>query len=271
MHPWPTLSELQQYYPDTYWFSPQESTVSRLEELYRRVVLRDHVNFVSAGSRAADGPVLDVGCGGALFGRLLADRGYGVFGLDFSREAAGVGWHQNGIPIVVGIFSSAPFPERFFATITMFHVLEHLHDPASYIQTAWRLLKPGGRLIVQVPNASCWQFLLLGERWNGLDVPRHLIDFRASDIRGLLEENGFKVMRTKYFSLRDNPAGLASSLAPWLDPMTRRVRGISESPGVKMTKNLTYLGLVLASIPFTALEAACRSGSTVMLEARKPA
>ena len=45
-----------------------------------------------------------------------------------------------------------------------------------------QLLKPDGRLIVQVPNAACWQFLLFGERWNGIDVPRHLIDFRMSDL-----------------------------------------------------------------------------------------
>ena len=95
--------------------------------------------------------------------------------------------------------------------------------------------------------------------------------FGPRDIRGLLEENGFKVVRTKYFSLRDNPAGLASSLAPGLDPMARRVCGVSESLSVRMVKNLAYLGLVFALIPFAALEAACGAGSTVMLEARKPA
>ena len=68
----------------------------------------------------------------ALFGRLLADRGYQVFGLDFSPEA---GRSRPGVKIAFRssseYFPIAPFPERFFATITMFHVLEHLHDPAS--------------------------------------------------------------------------------------------------------------------------------------------
>jgi hypothetical protein len=76
------------------------------------------------------------------------------------------------------------------------------------------------------------------------------------------------VVRRKYFSLRDNPAGLASSLAPSLDPMARRVRRVPESGGSRLAKDLVYLAMVMASVPFTAIEAACRAGSTVMLEAR---
>ena len=86
----------------------------------------------------------------------------------------------------------------------------------------------------------------------------------------MLEQNEFKVLRTKHFSLRDNPAGFASSLAPALDPMARRVRGVTEKSGARLIKNLIYFGLVLTAMPFTALEAACGAGSTVMLEARKP-
>jgi hypothetical protein len=123
-------------------------------------------------------------------------------------------------------------------------------------------------LIAQVPNAASWQFLLLGKNWSGLDVPRHLWDFRPHNLDLLLKRNGFEVVRRKYFSLRDNPAGLATSLAPGLDPMARRLRRISESPAMQLCKNLVYFTLVLASFPFAALEAACRAGSTVMVEAR---
>ena len=101
--------------------------------------------------------------------------------------------------------------------------------PASYLDAARELLVQDGRLIVQVPNASCWQLTLFGDAWNGLDIPRHLIDFRAKDLEALLSHCGFKVLRHKHFSLRDNPAGLASTLAPSLDPMARRVRGASRA------------------------------------------
>jgi hypothetical protein len=69
--------------------------------------------------------------------------------------------------------------------------------------------------------------------------------------------------------MRDNPAGMATSIAPQLDPMSRKLRGVKESDRIRFWKDVAYLGLVVASIPFTLLEAACRAGSTVMIEARK--
>ena len=126
-----------------------------------------------------------------------------------------------------------------------------------------------GRLIVQVPNAACWQFLLLGERWTGVDIPRHLIDFRLSDLTALLDSCGFEVLRVKHFSLRDNPAGMASSIAASLDPMARRLRRTEETERERFWKDIAYLALTVACLPFTVLEAMCRAGSTVMVEARK--
>jgi hypothetical protein len=76
------------------------------------------------------------------------------------------------------------------------------------------------------------------------------------------------VLRRKYFSLRDNPAGLASSLAPGLDPMARRVRGVRESGAARLAKDALYLALVAASLGPALVEAAFRAGSTVMIEAR---
>lgn len=271
LFPQPNAGELRAYYPDTYWFSPEEETVHRLEELYRRFVLRDHLNFVCRAleSSQADGLILDVGCGGGLFLRMLAERGYRVLGLDFSHGAAKLAWKGNAVPAVCATLSNPPLTPNSCAAVTMFHVLEHVYDPHSYLEEARALLKPNGRLIVQVPNADCWQFLLLGRNWSGLDVPRHLWNFRPGDLDALFDRNGFEVVRRKYFSLRDNPAGLATSLAPRLDPMARRVRRIGESPRVHLCKDLIYFCLVLTCLPFAVLEAACHAGSTIMVEARR--
>jgi len=277
LFPWPEPSELRHYYPREYWFVPEQDTASHLEELYRRFVLRDHVNFVTGALRhAADGSgrpgaVLDVGCGGGLFLRMLAERGHPVLGLDFSLGAAAVAWRQNKIPTICASLSHAPLPNGLFNVITMFHVLEHLFDPVAYLEAAHALLAPGGHIVVQVPNAACWQFLLLGEYWSGIDIPRHLFNFRAHDIEILLDRCGFEVVRTKHFSLRDNPAGLATSLAPWLDPMARRIRDLDESSRTRLIKDLLYIGLVVAALPLTILEAACHAGSSIMVEARKKA
>jgi len=271
LDPWPAPGELSRYYPEDYWFANDEDTASRMAETYRRWVLGDHVRFVrrAIASSGEEGLVLDVGCGGGLFLRLLRERGHQVAGIDFSCDAAVIAWRRNGIPVACGSLARAPLADGTCSAITMFHVLEHLYEPGSYLEAAHRLLKPGGRLVVQVPNAASWQFFLLGENWTGLDVPRHLIDFRAGDLEALLDQCGFEVVRTKHFSLRDNPAGLATSLAPWLDPMVRRVRRNEETPRARLAKNLLYFALVVACLPFALMEACCLAGSTVMMEARK--
>lgn len=271
LYPWPKPQELAACYPDNYWYDPGADRADRLAEQWRRLVLRDHVAFARRAleeSGVAHLPVLDVGCGGGLFLRELGIPQPQRVGLDFSPTAAAVAWKTNGVPAVCGALPRAPFRPGSFGLITMYHVLEHLYDPVTYLEAARDLLAPGGRLIVQVPNAACWQFLLLGERWNGLDIPRHLIHFKERDLVNLLEHCGYEVLRTKQFSLRDNPAGLATSLAPALDPMSRRVRRVPESPAVKLVKDGCYLLLTLASIPLAWLEAAFGAGATIMIEAR---
>ncbi|MGH9558294.1 MAG: methyltransferase domain-containing protein [Bryobacteraceae bacterium] len=235
-------------------------------------MMRDHLRFVERALRDSGetGFVLDVGCGGGLFLQMLAERRrVPVAGLDFSLDAAHVAWKRAGVPAVCATLSRPPFAPESCAAVTMFHVVEHLYEPAAYLDAARAILRPNGRLILQVPNAACWQFLLFGERWNGVDVPRHLIDYRLSDIESLLDHCGFEPVRVKHFSLRDNPAGMATSLAPMLDPMARRLRHIEETPRQRLWKDLFYTALVGASLPFTILEAACRAGSTIMVEARK--
>jgi len=276
LNPQPDPNELHRYYPASYWYSTEGGSAGRLEQIYRRFVLRDHLRFVERALRESgeQGVVLDVGCGGGLFLQMLEERGAGgashpIAGLDFSLDAARAAWTRAAVPVVCASLTQAPFAAESCAAVTMFHVLEHLYDPAAYLESAHRLLRADGRLIVQVPNVACWQFLLLGVHWNGVDVPRHLIHFRARDLETLLDASGFEVLRHKYFSLRDNPAGLATSLAIGLDPMSRRLRGVPEKPWKRLFKDLAYAAITVACVPFTLLEAACRSGSTIMVEARK--
>ena len=143
--------------------APEGSAAGRLEEIYRRIVMRDHVRFVERALRESqeNGPVLDVGCGGGLFLGMLRGRGFAGIGADFSIDAARVAWRANGVPTAILSLEQAPFGAESCAAITMFHVLEHLHSPRSYLRAAHQLLRPDGRLILQVPNAGCWQFLLL--------------------------------------------------------------------------------------------------------------
>ncbi len=270
LEPRPSKEELIRYYPDQYWFQP-DGVAGRLEEMYRRLVLRDHVGFVRQALANSDGAgqIVNVGCGNGLLLSMLPWRN--VLGLDFSEKALSVAWKRNGVPGACADLANAPLPHSSCSLITMFHVVEHLPHPVEYLSAARELLTPGGRLVIQVPNASCWQFMFFGDKWNGIDVPRHLFNYRQRDLENLLDFCGFEVMRRKHFSLRDNPAGMATSIAPELDPMARRVRQVREHPAMRLLKDTVYFGMMLASIPFTMIEAACGCGSTIMVEARKKA
>ena len=270
LNPRPAGAELARFYPDNYWFDPDSTRVSRWAERYRRLVLLDHLGFVAcAYDRAVQNgarlPILDVGCGGGLLAGLLGERGYPAIGLDSSRAACQIAWSRQRVPAVTGDLRQNPFQAGSFALVTLFHVLEHLPDPHAFLAAARELLSSDGRLIIQVPNPDSWQFRLLGPRWNGLDIPRHLHHFRPSDLRALLEKCGFGVERFKHFSWRDNPAGLAISLVPSLDPMARRIRGLRSG----FLHLGAHFALAAACLPFTALEAATKHGSTIMVEARK--
>jgi SAM-dependent methyltransferase len=266
LDPLPTPEQLARFYPHEYWWDSDGSAADRLSEIYRQLVLQDHVYFVTHGE-LAEGPVLDIGCGGGSFLAALRRRGHDVIGMDTSPRAASIARLRHGVPAACGRLPAVPFRAQSFAAVTLFHVLEHLPDPMACLLALGELPARGGRLVVQVPNASCWQLLLLGDKWSGLDVPRHLIHYRAEDLTGLLDACGFEVRRAKYFSLRDNPAGLATSLCPHLEPVARRVRKVQESKGGRLLKDLLYFALVVAAVPFTLLEAAGAAGSTVMVEA----
>lgn len=257
--------DLASFYPPSYWFDPAENVSSRWAERYRRFVAADHVSCLYHAWQSSGGNALDVGCGGGLLYGLLRKMGVPAFGLDTSTTAAALAWRHNRLPALAGDLTSAPFGPESFGLISMFHVLEHLHDPRAFLNASRALLVPQGRIVVQVPNLASWQARIFRSRWNGLDVPRHLFNFRASDLRALLRSCGFEIVREKHFSLRDNPAGLATTIAPSLDPMARRIRDRRST----ILHHAAYFGLVLASLPFALLEAAFGEGGSIIIEARK--
>jgi len=268
LYPRPDPEELSHFYPA----HPLEdaSKAGFLKQLLRRYLYRDRVRFVREALDAVpgEGPLLDVGCGAGIFLREMNLPQERMVGLTISPDEAYVAWSRNAVPAICGAMPSAPFPRGTFAAITMFEVLEHLYDPSVYVEAAARLLRPGGRLILQVPNAGSWQFLLLGERWSGLDIPRHLLLFRPDDLQNLLEFCGFEIVRRKRFSLREDPLTLANSIAPGLNPEVRRARGADENQIATVVKNILFGLIWLVALPIAALEAACRGGATITVEAR---
>jgi 2-polyprenyl-3-methyl-5-hydroxy-6-metoxy-1,4-benzoquinol methylase len=280
LSPAPTGPELARFYPAGYWWqttaAPQRVRLwHRLLEIYRRVMMGGHVRRIKrlAGDCPQKaGRLLDVGCGDGVFLAACYQLPLVRVGLDQSLDALRAAKQCQGLELVQSNVDALPFADESFAIITMFHVLEHIPTPHRSLQELRRLLQPEGRLVVQVPNVASLQKRLLGQRWAGLDVPRHLANYSPPNLRTLLERNGFRVIRESHFSLRDNPAIPVMSLFPRLYPPSRRLiaRGDSGArPWVNSLLDLAFLLLVVLTVPFAMLESLMQRGGTIVVEAGK--
>jgi 2-polyprenyl-3-methyl-5-hydroxy-6-metoxy-1,4-benzoquinol methylase len=276
-HPAPAQADIAAFYPEQYWWSKrtgEKSSVAQLmrhfEQCYREWVNQGHVRFLercAQGNGTGGRSLLDIGCGNGTFLHLARARGFIPHGMDMSEQAVAIARDQYGLDVRQGEIGGDAWQGRRFDFVTLFHVLEHLPEPEAALQFIRTLLAPGGSLIVQVPNAASLQARVFKGRWYGLDVPRHIINFTPESLRLLLERSGYEVRSTCRFSLRDNPASLASSLAPVLDPIGRKGRSGAKCPATEAVAEIAYLILFMAAIPLAWVESACGFGGTVWIQA----
>lgn len=278
-HPIPESARLAGFYPEEYWWSDTrggKTTITRLfqglERSYREFVASDHVRFVERCARGRDANrrrLLDIGFGSGTFLELASRRGFAVHGMDISATAVRLVRERSGLDVRQGDIGSDSWAGLRFDLVTMFHVLEHLPDPARGIEYAASLLTPDGSIIVQVPNIASLQARVFGLRWYGFDVPRHIVNFSPQALRLLLDRAGLRIERAARFSLRDDPAALASSLVPALDPMRRKQRRGVKRALVEAAAEVAYFMLVLGALGPAALAGAAGRGATIWVQARK--
>jgi SAM-dependent methyltransferase len=96
-----------------------------------------------------------------------------------------------------GYHPLADFEAGSFQLVAMRHSLEHVHDPLRLLRDAHRILMPGGKLVVAVPNIDSLPFRWFGHSWYGLDLPRHLTHFAPWTLHLMLERAGFLVGRVR--------------------------------------------------------------------------
>jgi SAM-dependent methyltransferase len=142
------------------------------------------------------GRLLDVGCGDGDFLLGMQERGWQVHGLDISPVAVDLA-RRKGLDVFQGELASADYERHSFDLITMWDVLEHLHDPASELQQVAKLLKPSGRFVVTIPNPHSLDFWIFGKTWTGLDTPRHLYVYNRPALLRLLEGAGLEVVSAR--------------------------------------------------------------------------
>lgn len=269
--------QIRDLYPDAYYGEPGVKFQPLVERLVRVVGAR-HIGFLSRGLRPGS-RVLDVGCGRGVILGPLADRGLAVHGVEISAEAAR-GTDPRAEIRIAPRLADAAYPDGYFDEVVIWHVLEHLPDPRATVEEAQRILRPGGRLIVAVPNFSSLQARWSGAAWFHLDLPRHLYQFPLQALCSLLDEAGFDVVSRHHFSLRQNPFG-------WIQSALNRLRRLPRNgvytllhcreraelpPFDRATRAWLWIGLVLATPPAllaTLLETALRTGATVHVVGRR--
>ncbi len=139
------------------------------------------------------GRLLDFGCGGGSFLERMHRQGWHVLGLDVSPAAVERVRSVLGLPALQGTLPHADLAPESFDVLTMWHSLEHVHRPLEVLREAYRLLAPGGKLIVAVPNIESLPFRWFKDSWYGLDLPRHLTHFSPWTLHLMLEHVGFCV------------------------------------------------------------------------------
>lgn len=140
------------------------------------------------------GQLLDVGAATGFFMRLAKERGWQVSGVEISNFVAQFG-REAGLEIFTGTLENAPFADESFDLITMWDVVEHLPQPPEFFAQANRLLKPGGVIAINTPDAGSSLARLLGKKWHLIVPPEHLYYFNLNSLSLLLRKTGFKILR----------------------------------------------------------------------------
>ncbi len=137
--------------------------------------------------------LLDVGCGNGSFILRLRRVGWGAFG----TEVAPPEHLKNGVDkfISKGDLLEIGLIQNSYDFITMWHSLEHFINPERYVTGAYRLLKDGGVILIEVPNFLSWQAVIFKSNWFHLDVPRHISHFSSRGLSYMLSGAGFKDVR----------------------------------------------------------------------------
>ncbi len=189
-HPQPDENNIDRYYASENYVSHSETRKGFINKLYgtfQKFNLRYKYRLLS--NKVPRGTWLDYGAGAGAFMQYCKSQGVNVIGLEpdgASRNKASTKGLEMHHPSHI-----SSLPKESVAAITMWHVLEHVHNLHDVLHHANRILKPDGVLAIAVPNLLSYDAHHYKQYWAAYDVPRHLWHFREQDVRGITEPRGF--------------------------------------------------------------------------------
>ncbi len=137
--------------------------------------------------------LLDVGCYTGVFLDIAAAHGWEAWGIDPSRWAVEQA-RARGLNVVEGTLSSANLAADSFDVVTLWDVIEHLANPFDELRQVWRVLRPGGLLVVHTMDIDSVLARLMGARWPWL-MEMHIYYFSRRTLSAMLNKAGFRVIR----------------------------------------------------------------------------
>jgi len=198
----PSPQVIGRYYESEDYIShsdTKEGLINRLYHLAREYMLGRKRKLVK--EFAADRHVLDVGCGTGYFLQHLRNYGYEVQGVEVDEGARTFAKTHFDLDVLPPDDLLDGRIEGPFGLISMWHVLEHVHEPRAYLQRLRDILLPEGTLMIAVPNRSSLDARLYGGYWAAYDVPRHLWHFTPQNIARFSTEEGFRLIGKKRLPL----------------------------------------------------------------------
>jgi 2-polyprenyl-3-methyl-5-hydroxy-6-metoxy-1,4-benzoquinol methylase len=195
----PTIEEIGKYYQSDAYVSHSDTKKGLINTIYhwvRKYTLRQKQAFIRRSTGLQKGNLLDIGAGTGAFAHTMQQAGWAVKGLepDATARAQAKKNYDLSLDLPQQLYA---FESESFDAITMWHVLEHVHDLKGYWEKFSQILTSKGRLIIAVPNYTSYDAKHYGEIWAAYDVPRHLYHFSPNSMEQLGKRYGFELVAIK--------------------------------------------------------------------------
>jgi 2-polyprenyl-3-methyl-5-hydroxy-6-metoxy-1,4-benzoquinol methylase len=188
LNPRPTINSLFKFYQQ---YLPEEEVSIDSWEKMMKPIFKRATNLLQ--QHKSEGRLLDVGTGFGYFLAEMKKSGWDVIGVEISEKAINYARNVLGLTIHSGSLEEACLPDSHFDAVTGFYIIEHLPHPMAFLKECYRILKPGGLLMLRYPHTTPIKNLLkvFGIKNRLYDLPAHLSDFSPKMIHRFLERAGF--------------------------------------------------------------------------------
>lgn len=195
-NPRPTEEAIGKYYDSPEYVSHTDTNSGLLFTLYgfvKNYSLKQKRKLLEGFS--IDKSVLDYGAGSGDFSAELATHGWSVTSYEPDSNARKRIVEKHSKIQLADTLKSVETDSK--SVITLWHVLEHVHQLTETIHEFHRVLKADGTLIIAVPNHTSYDAEFYDSKWAAYDVPRHLYHFNPSTLEKLIFANGFRLKQIK--------------------------------------------------------------------------